>query len=151
MEIIFGNKNIGFPFYTNYTRTNEHPRLELTDDGRFSIALTDEVIVQNGKSLLMNDGVQVGKDWIKHIDRVKIVSLSISSFKRLLSLLKIDKEDAKQIERIRKVENKRVSTSLHRKKLAKEAISNLEKEKNELMLEKLQLIKEIDLYKSNAI
>ena len=147
MEIIFCNK--GFPFNPNYTGTNEDPEIEFTDDGRFSIDLTDEVIIENGKTLLMNDGVQVGKDWIKHLDRVKIVSLSISSFKRLLLLLKIDKYEAKEIERIRKVENKRVSTSIHRKKLAKETISKLEKEKSELVLKKLQLLKEIEYFKSN--
>ena len=116
MEITFCNQNIVFPFYTNYARRSGQPNLEITADGRFAIALTDEMIVQNGITLLLNDGVEVGRDWIKHLDRVKIVSLSISSFKRLLFLLNIGTEDAKQIERIRKVENKRVSTSLHRKK-----------------------------------
>ena len=148
MEITFCNQNIVFPFYTNYTRRSGQPNLEITADGRFAIALTDEMIVQNGITLLLNDGVEVGRDWLKHLDRVKIVSLSISSFKRLLFLLNIGTEDAKQIERIRKVENKRVSTSLHRKKLAQEAISNLEKEKSKLVLEKQQLIREIDYYKN---
>ena len=125
-------------------------KYEDISDGRFSIELSDNLIVHFGKALLMKEGTQVDEDWLNYLDREKIVLFPFACFKRILCILNIKGDEASYIEKIRKVENKRISTFLHRRRLAQFEVSKLENKKSQLEFEKERLLQEIGFYQSKV-
>ena len=117
-------------------------------DERFQTHCSDDIIVQQGKRLLVQDGADLmSRNWLQLLDRNKLVSYSFRCFKRILCVLNINTSDCGYIHRIRRLENKRVNTTNSRKRKKTKEIVDLDHAKSSLESEKQSLTDEIVWYK----
>ena len=119
-------------------------------DLRFTLSLSDQTIREQGKSLILTNN-QTGDDWLQHLDRKKLVSFSISCFKRILDNLDASDEEVRHIMKIRNIENKRVSTKYNRRKTAMLEIQRLRSDKMFLVEAKQKLEEEIEFYSKSLL
>ena len=115
-------------------------------DLRFTLSLSDQTIREQGRSLLLTNSPTEGEDWLQHLDRKKLVSFSISCFKRILDSLDLSDEEVRYIMKKRNIENKRVSTKYNRRKTAMLEIQRLKSDKMCLVETKQKLELEIEFY-----
>ena len=115
-------------------------------DLRFTLSLSDQTIREQGRSLISTDNQTCNEDWLQNLDRKKLVSFSISCFKRILDSLDVSDEDVRHIMKIRNIENKRVSTKYNRRKIAMLEIQRLKSDRMHLVQTKQKLQHEIEFY-----
>ncbi|KAI6654746.1 hypothetical protein LOD99_2625 [Oopsacas minuta] len=129
--------------------SDENINIDISSDSldlRFTLSLSDQTIREQGRSLLLVNNTAGDDNWLDHLDRKKLVSFSITCFKRILDSLEISNEDIRYIMKIRNIENKRVSTKYNRRKVAQQEIQKLRNDKKFFVEQKENLEKEIDFY-----